>query len=102
MIQPEVQEILIELSVRYNKPIHVIEEIFMSQWKFLKNRISCNDIQKDQFKTIKFPKWGKYSLAKRKLDWIRKHNPEGKVKHGTGNNGSEDKVDTSTDRNNGQ
>lgn len=80
MIQREVQEIFKKLAIKYNKPVQVIEEIFLSQWKFLKEKISKpEDII--EFKTVKFPKWGKYYLSENKLKHIKRHNPSGLKKY---------------------
>lgn len=101
MIQPEVQEIINRLAKKYNKPVQVIEEIFLSQWRFVKEKISKEDDKMSTYKTIKLPKWGKYYLSVLKLNWIRKHLPEKKKKIYIDGREVKDKVhtgDTSRDR----
>ena len=86
MMQREIQELINKIALKYDKPVYVIEELFMSQWKFVKERISKEE--PSAFKTIKLPKWGKYYLAERKLNHIKSHN-----KKREDNAGSKNKTD---------
>lgn len=96
MIQKEVQELIKQIAKKYNKPIYVIEEVFLSQWKFLKDKISNSKDDMEDFKTIKLPEWGKYYLSESKLAHIRRHNPEGKIKkkYGRSKDESSDQANT--------
>lgn len=76
MIQKEVHDIIVELAKKFNKPVYVIEEIYLSQWKFLKEKVSQEGKLCNEFKTIKLPKWGKYYLSESKLAHIKRHKEE--------------------------
>ena len=71
-MQKEIKDLIKKIAKKYNKPEHVIEEIYMSQFQFIKTSISSPEDPSD-IKTISLPKWGKYSLSKGKLRWINKH-----------------------------
>ena len=62
MAQKKINDILRELSKKHNLPLNVIEEIYESQWKKLKEEASSLE-----FKTIKLPNWGKYIASNKKL-----------------------------------
>lgn len=70
MTQKEIKDRLKKVASKYNKPYQVIEEIFNSQFLFLKHETSKN--VPDDIKTTMLPNWGKYCLMPKKLYMIRK------------------------------
>ncbi len=64
-MQKQIEQMLKELAVRYNKPYPVILEIYNSQFKLTRDMISSLE-----FKTIKLPGWGKYIPSQDKLSKI--------------------------------
>ncbi len=68
MTQKKISNIFKELSKKYNLPEHVIELVYQSQFKKMKECISSLN-----FPIIKLPNWGKYIPSKKKLlkyDWV--------------------------------
>lgn len=71
-MQKKIESLLKELAIKYNKPLYVIQEIYMSQFKKLHEEIKTMDQ-----KTIKLPNWGKYIASKSKslkIDYTAKKN----------------------------
>lgn len=64
-MQNKVEDLLKEIAKKYNKPLHVILEIYNSQFKMTRDSISSLE-----FKTIKLPSWGKYIPSQDKLSKI--------------------------------
>ena len=67
MIQKRIEVLLKEIALKYNKPIYVIEEIFMSQF-----RLTREQIRSLEFNTIKLPNWGKYVASNKKVIKFKK------------------------------
>lgn len=65
IIQKIVELILKDTAKKYNKPYHVILEIWLSQFKMLKFIMNCLT-----FKTVKLPSWGKYIASPGKIKKI--------------------------------
>jgi hypothetical protein len=64
-----------EKAIKYNKPYYVIWEIYMSQFKKLREEMATYN-----FETIKLPNWGKYIASGTK---VRKY--KAKLNNGEGN-----------------
>lgn len=60
MIQKRIEKLLNEISIKYDKPYHVIYEVYMSQFK-----LTRDTIRSLEFKTIKLPSLGKFYIE----DW---------------------------------
>lgn len=69
IIHTKIQELFKSLAIKHNLPIHVIEEIYISQFRKLREEIRSLD-----FKTIKLPAWGKYIASQRKVKRMPKYN----------------------------
>jgi len=65
MSQKKVQELLKKVAQKHELPMHVIEEVYLSQYRKLKE-----ELRSLEFKTIKLPNWGKYIPSQRKLNKI--------------------------------
>lgn len=70
-MQKEIKDLIKSLSIKYNKPEHVIEEICMSQLQFLKENISKSF--NEEMKTIQLPKFGKFTFSSKRKEWINKY-----------------------------
>jgi len=83
MAQKRIEEIFKALAKKHDVPVYVIEEVYMSQFKMVKQ--TMNDLE---FKTIKLPCWGKYVPSKTKLEKVdysekKKALEEKKLKNGS-------------------
>lgn len=67
-MQKKVQEILSKLAKKYDLPVHVIEEVYNSQFGIIKE-----NIKGFTFKTIKLPNLGKFAASKNKVSKIKKY-----------------------------
>lgn len=56
------------ISSTYGLPDYVVEEIWLSQFRFVRDKI-----KEGEYKTIMLHKWGKYTPSLRKLEHIKKH-----------------------------
>ena len=62
MAQKRTNEMFKILAQKYDLPIHVIEEVYQSEFKKLKEEINSFN-----FKTVKLPSFGKYGASKTKI-----------------------------------
>lgn len=62
MIQKRIQKELQEIAKQYDKPYHVIEEIYLSQF-----RLTAEKMRSLEFCSIKLPSWGKYIASNNKV-----------------------------------
>ncbi len=67
-MQKRIQQLLEQIAKDHSKPLYVIEEIYLSQF-----RATRDQIRSLEFKTIKLPSWGKYIASQSKLDKIQKY-----------------------------
>lgn len=68
-----------EMSFKYNLPIAVIDEILKSEFSFVtKTMSSCTFEDKDSFKVVMLPHFGKFGCKPRKLDKLISLYKEGK------------------------
>ena len=63
MAQKAIEALFKELGKKYNLPPYVIEEVYNSQFKKVKEEINSLE-----FPIIKLPSWGKYVPSKKKLE----------------------------------
>lgn len=56
------KKLIIQLATKYNLPIHTIEEIIFSQFKFV-----AEIIKQPGFQTIKLPYFGKFHAKKERI-----------------------------------
>lgn len=68
------QEIIQQLSDKYNVPKQDIEEAVNSQFKIAKTFL-----ERDDMPTVRLPYFGKFIINKRKLNHIKKHNERNKT-----------------------
>ena len=64
-MQARIRKLLEEIALKHNKPVHVIEEIWLSQYRVLRDSMASMD-----FPTVKLPAWGKYIPSQDKLNKI--------------------------------
>lgn len=62
MLQKKVEEMLKEVALKWDKPLHVVEEVFMSQFKLTRKSISSLN-----FEVIKLPALGKFIPSDNKV-----------------------------------
>ncbi len=63
MLQKRISLIIDEIAEKYGKPSYVIEEVFLSQFKLVKETINSLE-----FKTIKLPSLGKFIASDKKVE----------------------------------
>lgn len=71
--QKWVNKIINEVSKEMNLPNYVVEEIFTSQFKFLKETISKSK-EEEKPPVIMMNYWGKYYPSMRKIKYIKTRN----------------------------
>ena len=76
VIQKKLQKVISKLSIKYNLPENVIEEIYTSEFDYLKKII-----RSDKLETIKFPNWGKFYPSIKKLQYIKKRMDKNKIRN---------------------
>ena len=64
-MQKRIELLIDELSKEISISPEIIENIFMMQWKFVKE-----EMQNGKFKTIKLQSWGKYIPSEKKKQRI--------------------------------
>ena len=69
-MQKQVISLLEAKAKELNLPYYIVEEVFMSQFKFVRERIKEANIN-EEFPTILLNNFGKFSLSKRKLIIIK-------------------------------
>lgn len=62
MAQKKIEDLFRKLAKKYNLPANVIEEVFMSQYKKVREEVNALE-----FPTIKLPSFGKFIPSKTKL-----------------------------------
>lgn len=75
MAQKTVENIFKILGKKYNLPINVIEECYLSEFKKIKEEMSSLD-----FKILKLPSFGKYIPSQKKLLKSKEYYQEKKIK----------------------
>jgi hypothetical protein len=67
-MQKQIRELIDKVADAHGLPSYVVEEIYLSQWRFVREVIRSGEC-----KTVMLPKWGKYLVSSRKLEYIKKH-----------------------------
>lgn len=64
-LQTKTREILQQIAKEYNLPEFVVEEVMMSQFRFLRDTIKT--ARENQFPTILFQKLGKFKVSNHQI-----------------------------------
>ena len=89
MIQKRVEQIIQEIADKHNKPYHVVEEIYLSQF-----RLVAETMKGLTFETIKLPSFGKFLTSRKKVVDFKRYLLY-KYEHYEGRKANRDSEDTS-------